>query len=121
HTININDTQRPVITGSLTPANVEGCDISYLPAAATSVAALEALPGAISIVDACTSGANLLVTHSDVTNSTCPIVITRTYTIRDACGNASTIVHTINIDDTQSPVITGSLSASAIEGCGIGA
>ncbi|MCK7533514.1 MAG: hypothetical protein MZV63_22015 [Marinilabiliales bacterium] len=51
---------------------------------------------------------------------TCPIVITRTYTVRDACNNSTTAVHTINIDDNTSPLITGSISTSNIEGCNVG-
>jgi len=33
-------------------------------------------------------------------------VITRTYTITDACGNSTTVTQTINVNDTQAPVIT---------------
>ena len=51
---------------------------------------------------------------------TCPIVITRTYTVTDECSNSVNIVHTINIDDTQSPVVSGSLSATSVEGCDVG-
>ena len=54
HTINVDDTQAPVVTGSLTATNVEGCNAGAAPAAATTVAALEALAGGITITDACT-------------------------------------------------------------------
>ena len=51
------------------------------------MAQLEAL--GLSISDACTSDANLSVSHVDAPSGSCPLVITRTYTVRDACLNAS--------------------------------
>jgi hypothetical protein len=48
----------------------------------------------------------LVVTSSDgAPVGTCPLVVTRTYTITDACGNAATVTQTISIDDTDAPVI----------------
>ncbi len=121
HTINVDDTQLPVVTGSLSESDIEGCAAGAAPAAVTTVAALEALAGGITITDACIPDASLTVSHSDVVAGSCPIIITRTYTVTDACGNATDIIHTINVDDTQAPVVTGSLSASSIEGCAAGA
>ena len=112
HTINVDDTQAPVVTGSLTATTVEGCSVGAAPAAVGTVAALEALAGGITITDACTADASLTVSHSDAASGTCPIVITRTYTVTDACGNSVNIIHTINVDDTQAPVVTGSLTAT---------
>jgi gliding motility-associated-like protein len=117
-TITVTDTQGPVITGSLTAADVEGCSSADAPAAAANVAELEALPGAILVDDACTADPSLIVTFADASSGACPVVVTRTYTITDACGNSSTVVHTINIHDTQSPIITGSLADVQAEGCG---
>src|SRR5204863_266182 len=115
HTININDSTPPQITGSIPATNVEGCDASAAPAAATTVAQLEAL--GLSISDACTSDANLSVSHVDAPSGSCPLVITRTYTVRDACLNASGATHTININDTPPTQITGSIPATNVEGC----
>ena len=115
--ISVDDNTPPVIVGTLTPITVEGCNISQVPAAVTSVAALEAFPGGITITDACTPDLSLNVTHSDVSGGTCPIVIKRTYTIRDACGNLASILQLINIDDTQAPVVTGSIDPMIVEGC----
>ena len=106
HTINVGDTQAPLVTGSLNPTTVEGCDISAAPAAVTTVAALEALAGSIIITDACTPDASLTVSHTDAEAGLCPTVITRTYTITDACTNSVNIIHTINVDDTQAPTWT---------------
>ena len=114
-TINIDDTQAPVITGAIAPTTVEGCAAADAPAAVTTVAALEGM--GLAIADACTVDASLAVTSSDAAAGTCPIVITRTYTVTDACGNASTYDQTINIDDTQAPVITGAIAPTTVEGC----
>ena len=117
-TININDTNAPVIAGSFSPVNIQGCSIADVPTAAGSVAQLEALPGGITIADACTAASAMEVTYSDVSSGSCPAVVTRTYTVKDACGNSSSISQTININDTQSPEISGSLSDAVVEGCG---
>ena len=106
HTINVDDTQAPLVTGSLNPTTVEGCNAGAAPAAVTTVAALEALAGSITITDACTPDASLTVSHTDAAAGLCPTVITRTYTITDACSNSVNIIHTINVDDTQAPVWT---------------
>ena len=120
-TINVDDTQSPVVTGTLTPSTVEGCGTGAAPAAVATVAALEALPGGITITDACTPDASLTVSHSDAIAGTCPTLIVRTYTVTDGCVNFVNIIHNITIDDTQSPVVTGSLSATNVEGCNAGA
>ena len=117
------DTQDPTITGTLTTSNVEGCSVSAAPAAAATVGQLEALAGSIRISDACTSDALLLVSHSDASNGSCPIVIARTYTITDAYTNSVQIVHTINIRDVSAPslinpaVACSSLNRTGIDSC----
>ncbi len=120
-TITVHDTTAPVITGTITDTTVEGCDVSAAPAAETTVAGIEALAGNPAISDNCTSDANLSVTYTDSTSGTCPIVLTRTYTITDDCGNSSNITHTINIDDTTAPTITGTITDTTVEGCDVSA
>src|SRR5678810_298982 len=115
-TINVDDNTAPVITGTLAPINVEGCTTADAPPALTSVTAIEAL-GGITINDACTADANLVVASSQTSSGTCPLVITRTYTITDACGNSATVNQTINVDDNTAPVITGTLAPINVEGC----
>jgi hypothetical protein len=117
--IRIVDTQPPAITGTLTALNLEDCSISALPAPATTVAQLEAMPGNVQIADACTPDNLLTVTSMDVVAGTCPITITRTYTIMDACTNTSQLTHIITIDDNTLPVITGTLTALNVEGCAV--
>ena len=58
-----------------------------------------------------------MVTSSQTSSGTCPLVITRTYVITDACGNSATVTHTISVDDNTAPVITGTIAPITIEGC----
>ena len=116
--ITIDDTQAPVITGTLSAISTEGCDIGDLEPPTLTLAYLRA--NGLTITDGC-GDAGLTVTSSDGTASgTCPITLTRTYTVTDACGNPTSITQSITIDDTQAPVITGTLSAISTEGCDIG-
>ena len=117
--ITLNDIVPPVVTGSLSPITVVGCSVSAAPAAVTTAAALEALPGGITINDGCTTDANLIVTSSDAVSGTCPIIVTRTYTINDGCGNRTSVTHviTINVNDNTPPAISGSFTLTTAEGC----
>ncbi|PKO95043.1 MAG: hypothetical protein CVU14_12880, partial [Bacteroidetes bacterium HGW-Bacteroidetes-9] len=118
HTFNLDDTTPPSITGTIAATDIEGCSATDVPTALNTVAALEALGLAIS--DNCTPDASLTVTASDgAPSGNCPIVIIRTYTIADLCGNSNTITHTYNVEDTTPPAITGIISATNIEGCSI--
>ena len=116
-TVTVNDNEQPTITGSLTTEEVEGCTIADAPAAATTVAELEALTGNPAVSDNCTSDNALTVSHSDINAGTCPIVITRTYTITDATGNAATLTQTLNIDDTTAPAVSGDLDTDTLTLC----
>src|SRR5204862_55250 len=106
----------PVVTGTPLSATVQGCDATAAAAAVTTVSALETLLG-ITIDDACTPDANLVVTSGEGCTGTCPLVITRTYTIKDACGNTATVIQTINVEDTQAPVVTGTPLSATVQGC----
>ncbi|MCG8329955.1 MAG: hypothetical protein MI974_19820, partial [Chitinophagales bacterium] len=105
HIINIDDNTAPAVSGTIADTDVEGCSADAAPAAFSTVDELE--NAGMTISDACTSDANLTVNVSAATNGTCPIVMTRTYTVTDQCGNESaSFTHTINIDDTTPPNIT---------------
>jgi len=114
-TINVMDNTAPVISGTATITNVEGCTPAAAPAKITTVSGLASL--GITVTDNCTSSASLTVTSSDVISGSCPIKVSRVYSVADACGNISTFTHTINISDSSAPVIAGKLTALIIEGC----
>ena len=101
--ITINDTQAPQIVGAISVTNLVGLSSSLAPPAATSVSGIENLLGNSSISDNCISDANLIVSSVDIETNSCPIEITRTYTVTDACGNFNTIIHIINIDNIVDP------------------
>jgi hypothetical protein len=97
-TITVNDQTAPVISGAIAASTVPGSSASAAPAAVTTVAALETM--GLIISDNCTADASLIVTNSDSTIAGCPIVVKRTYSVTDACGNSSTYVQTITIQAT---------------------
>jgi hypothetical protein len=111
--INVDDNTAPVITGTIAPVTVEGCTASDASAPLTTVAGLEAL--GITINDACTPDNALTVTSTESSAGTCPVVVTRTYTITDACGNSATVTQVINVDDNTAPVITGTIAPVTVE------
>jgi hypothetical protein len=83
HTINVDDNTAPVITGTIAPVTIEGCTTADAPAALTTVAALET--AGLTITDACTADLTWWLRSSETSTGTCPLVITRTYVITDAC------------------------------------
>ncbi|MFZ1515029.1 MAG: HYR domain-containing protein [Saprospiraceae bacterium] len=124
-TINVDDTQAPTITTCAVTRNIEGCNTGAISGpvysttpATSSEAEFEngTNQGVASDVCGITS-----VTYVDVASGTCPIVVTRTWSITDACGNTSTCNQTINVDDTQAPTITTCAVTRNIEGCNTGA
>ncbi|MBK7488685.1 MAG: hypothetical protein IPI74_02480 [Bacteroidales bacterium] len=67
------------------------------------------------ISDNCTPDSLLIVTSSDSHSGSCPVVVTRTYRVTDACGNYSEVTQTINVSDTIKPVITGILADTLLQ------
>ena len=116
-TITVDDTTAPAVTGSITDSTVEGCVAGAAAAAETTVAGLEGLTGDLAITDACTADGDLTVASSDASTGTCPVVITRTYTVTDGGGNSVDILQTINVDDNIAPVIVAPSDTAILEGC----
>src|SRR5206468_3264719 len=71
-----------------------------LPAAVTTIAGFNGITGAAAS-DNCTPTASLTVSHSDVVTQagSCDGIITRTYTITDACGNAKSVDQVFTVTD----------------------
>ena len=89
-TITVVDTTPPSITGVPADTNVS-CDAG--------------IPGySVGASDNC-STPNL--SFLAVTNGTCPVVITRTWTATDDCGNSAAATQMVTIADTTPPTITG--------------
>src|SRR5258708_16189521 len=71
----------------------------------------------LTISDNCTPNAGLVVAHTDSSAGTCPLVITRTYTVADACNNSSPASQTITVQDTTAPLIAGTIPPATAQGC----
>lgn len=105
------------LTGTLNSVVLQGCSVSAAPLAVTTVTALEKLPGTVSLNEGCSGKANLTVTSEDIADGSCPGVIYRTYTVKDACNNAASVVQQFTIEDNTPPVVSGILTAVLMPGC----
>ncbi|PHN00562.1 hypothetical protein, partial [Flavilitoribacter nigricans] len=115
-TITIDDTTNPVVTAP-DDDTIEACDIAGgLADYSETPVDITGQEGAygLTITEAC----NYTTTYVDTQAGTCPIVITRTFTVTDECLNVGTDVQTITIDDTTNPVVTAP-DDDTIEACGI--
>ncbi|MBR3434805.1 MAG: hypothetical protein IKG88_02830, partial [Bacteroidales bacterium] len=102
-TFTVADNVKPTISLEELPEHeVVGCsaDLTESYPAYTTVAALVAAFGAddLSIYDNCTADEDLSLSVSETSTGNCPIVVTRSYTITDKCGNDSTIRQTITVN-----------------------
>ena len=89
-----SDKTAPTLSGSLAPLEEEGCSKENAPAAYTSIAELTA--AGLTVSDNCST--DFTISSEDVeTSSNCSTVVTRTYTIADACENKATAEQTITI------------------------
>lgn len=123
--INVDDNGLPTLTACPVTRNIEGCTTSAItnPDYSTTVtASTEAVFENTTNQGSTSDGCGIAtVTYQDVATNTCPTVVTRTWTISDACGNSTTCNQTINLDDTVLPTVTACAAARVIEGCGTGA
>ena len=100
------DSQGPTIG---CPSNVNGlaCDAA-IPTAFTSITAF--INGGGTVSDNCSPNSSLSISHNNVftSNNVCNNRnLQRTYTIEDACGNASSCTQTFTfLGDSQAPIIT---------------
>ncbi|MCB0535306.1 MAG: carboxypeptidase regulatory-like domain-containing protein, partial [Saprospiraceae bacterium] len=96
-TIHVSDTEAPVLVGLPTEATVTGDCTDDLPA----------IP-VVTATDNCTSPVDVefseTIEPGDCANS---YTVTRTWTAEDACGNATAFTQTIEINDTEAPVLVG--------------
>ena len=105
-TVAVQDNAGPTIKGTLPVINYESCGTK--PDAYASVSALifalQDAGAGTGITDICTSADDLTLTYSDGTvTGDCNKTFTRTYTVKDACNNGTTITQTINLKHLTPP------------------
>ncbi|MFK5880410.1 MAG: hypothetical protein QM478_13050, partial [Flavobacteriaceae bacterium] len=120
-TINTIDSVSPTITAP-DDYTIEGCgknDITDLVHSDIEVtitlAELEAALGGNGT--AFDDNSNFTITYIDACQSTCPIKITRTFTVTDGCGNSNSDTQTITVQDTTAPTFNESLSTDVTVEC----
>ncbi|MDD3875275.1 MAG: GEVED domain-containing protein, partial [Bacteroidales bacterium] len=113
------DNTDPIITTCPITRNLEGCSPDEItgPAYSTTEAA--------STYTVFSNGTNqgvatdncgiTSVTYIDVAAGTCPIVVTRTWTLKDAAGNSETCEQTINVDDNTDPTASNPAAITGIK------
>ncbi|MGB4849692.1 MAG: hypothetical protein WBP41_17335, partial [Saprospiraceae bacterium] len=108
HTLTAIDNTAPVIITCAVPRTVQGCNTAAIltppfstTTAASSESVFESSPNNGNTSDNCGISA---VTYIDVATGSCPIVVTRRWTVSDACGNTATCNQTINVVDSTIPV-----------------
>jgi hypothetical protein len=67
----------------------------------------------VTAYDLC-SGTNITTAITDTTNSTCPLVVTRTWTFTDLCGNATNVSQQVFVTDNVPPVVDCACVAAAV-------
>ena len=117
YVLQVFDSVAPEVTVDEVVTNLNACDETSAPAAATTAEGLQIIGFAFS--DRCTADADLTVAVVvDTTDTICPKVITRRYTVKDACGNVSdTMTHIITIFDSIAPIINNTIDDLTIDGC----
>ncbi|MFD2907740.1 gliding motility-associated C-terminal domain-containing protein [Flavobacterium ardleyense] len=104
-TINVQDTQAPTFT-STAPADV--------------TVECNAVPTAVTLLATDTCDANVVVTFNEVkTDGSCAnnYQLVRTWTATDVCGNTTSVLQTINVQDTQAPTFTSTAPADVTVEC----
>ncbi|MCF8457939.1 MAG: DUF11 domain-containing protein [Bacteroidales bacterium] len=104
------DVTKPYISVCAVTRTIEGCstaaisDPSYSTTSAiSSEAQFENGTNQGAVGDNCGIA---VVTYSDVASGSCPITVSRTWSIEDASGNVRTCMQTIYVEDTTDPELT---------------
>ena len=94
--ITLEDNDPPHFSAYFIPVTVD-CNAPYAP---------DDLGGFPTVADDCSD--NPLISYNDVLTNPgqCPLVVERTFTAVDDCGNEAIMVHIITLDDTTNPEIT---------------
>ncbi len=103
YTIYKRDYSTPVI--SCPPDTIVAC-FDEIPDVFTNVNEFEAAGGSITDNYEIDEASFTQVGEDNVSGTICPVIIIRTYTVEDICGNADTCSYVITVNDTIPPVIT---------------
>ena len=104
-TFTIQDTTKPVLSGTIDTVTIDGCVASAAPDTLNTIAKLKA--AGLTVYDNCTDTLDLVVNYAEVVTGTCPIKVVRTYSVTDKCGLTSDeITQVIFVQDTTPPVFT---------------
>lgn len=115
-TLQVFDSVAPQVVVDYVETHINGCDETAAPAVVTTPAELQAL--GFDFNDGCTTFDQLTVANEENIAGNCPTVITRTYTVSDACGNISAeMTHVITVFDSIAPVINGAIADVTVDGC----
>jgi hypothetical protein len=106
-TVTVTDDENPEITACPGTVNIEGCNtsaITGLPYSTTPqvVTPLQFAAEGGSFTENCSIST---ISYQDAASGTCPIVVSRTWTITDAANLTVFCVQTINIDDNTAPLV----------------
>ena len=115
YTLKINIDTNPTIT-SPQSVNINGCNSSVI-----SPLVYSETPVNINLQDFINAGGNVsnnqlnyTISYVDTSNGSCPLVVTRTYTIITSCST-QTITQTFTIIDTTNPVILVQASNAEVQ------
>ncbi len=113
--IKVNDAIAPIIHVWPLPRKIIGCDTESItdpPFSAVSSLASEAIfENGINLGEASDPCGIVSVSYIDDVSGTCPIIVTRTWTLTDACNQSATCVQIITVNSKDPP----SISVCAIE------
>ncbi|MEZ5104641.1 MAG: HYR domain-containing protein [Draconibacterium sp.] len=106
----VKDVEDPIIVTCPVDQNFEGCDststsISPVFSGTLATSSYAEFSDAGNQGEATDNCAIVTVTYIDVASGTCPMVITRTWTVYDAAGNSASCDQTITIGETEAPLV----------------
>ncbi len=121
--ININDTIAPVINANPVSRMVSGCGVEALTnppfslvTASSSEDVFEDNTNLGNVSDVCGIAS---VNYIDIVTGTCPMIITRTWTLTDACDQSSTCTQTITVDDSIGPHVIACAVSRHYDDCDV--
>ncbi|MBJ7882743.1 HYR-like domain-containing protein [Gelidibacter salicanalis] len=107
----ITENTSPIEINAPAALLVNGCTVDDITINNTASLAYSASVSTIGIAKFLSEGGTFTgdgittVTYSDTTSGTCPLIVTRTFTITDTCNQAASTTQTITIENTTPPTL----------------